>query len=179
VHHSSTATALLNSDVVAGASAAPLRRFSPRAGPGQRGHTRLTASACLPDSGRMSSQSTCGYRPSQDRLSARPQRVWLVPRAQACTSPPGRRTPSGRPTRSMPRPRTSSRHSARSDLCLAGTSESVSRLRVGRTWSGQQVAHAAKRGPRPLLGPPVAIVDRTCDAIRMVIGADMHIGSGR
>jgi hypothetical protein len=61
----------------------------------QRGHTRRTASACRPDSGRMSSQSTCGYRSSRDRLSASPQRVWLVPGAQACTSPPGRRTPSG------------------------------------------------------------------------------------
>ena len=61
----------------------------------QRGHTRRTASACRPDSGRMSSQSTCGYRPSRDRLSASPQRDWFVPGAQACTSPPGRRTPSG------------------------------------------------------------------------------------
>ena len=61
----------------------------------QRGHTRCTASACRPDSGRMSAQSTCGYRPSRDRLSASPQRDWFVPGAQACTSPPGRRTPSG------------------------------------------------------------------------------------
>ena len=43
----------------------------------------------------MSSQSTCGYRQSRDRLSASPHRVWLVPGVQACTSPPGRRTPSG------------------------------------------------------------------------------------
>jgi hypothetical protein len=61
----------------------------------QRGHTRRTASACRPDSGRMSSQSTWGYRASRDRLSASPQRVWLVPGIQAWTSPPGRRTPSG------------------------------------------------------------------------------------
>lgn len=31
----------------------------------------------------------CEHRPSRDRLSASPQRVWLMPGVQACTSPPG------------------------------------------------------------------------------------------
>jgi hypothetical protein len=43
----------------------------------------------------MSSQSTCGYRASRERLSASPHSVWFVPGTHACTSPPGRRTPSG------------------------------------------------------------------------------------
>jgi hypothetical protein len=61
----------------------------------QRGQTRRTASACRPDSGWMSVQSTCGWRPSCERCSGRPHRVWLVPGIQACTSPAGRRTRSG------------------------------------------------------------------------------------
>ena len=45
----------------------------------------------------MSGQPTCGRRISWERKSESPHRLWLVPGSQACTSPAGRRMPSGPP----------------------------------------------------------------------------------
>lgn len=58
-----------------------------------RGHSHNPCPAVSP-SHSASAQLTCWNRASLVRLSASPQRVWLVPGSQACTSPDGWRTPS-------------------------------------------------------------------------------------
>src|SRR4051794_39295995 len=71
---------------------------SPSRGPSAAAHLRqtiCTASAAPPVAGCASLHEIPPKRRSWLRLNASPQTVWLVPGSQPCTSPAGRRCPSG------------------------------------------------------------------------------------